>query len=257
MSDSDIFQQQPPESTEPPVATPPTAQTDPFADKLSSIKNEQGLPKYKDVPTALEALAASQQFIETLKQEKAQTSLELETARSELSKLGNIDDFVKKISPPAQAQEPSATPQVSTGLSEERVLTLLQQQIEQRDLQSQQNINLAEVTKTLSGVYGEKSSAVIQQKAKELGTTVEALKELSKDNPRMALALLGETPKPPNAPSQTSVNMPHTPQESNPIPVFQKGATRGGFTSKELQSMFNQSKAYTNKRIGVEDATNK
>ncbi len=40
-----------------------------FADQLASITNERGEPKYKDLPTALQALKHSQEYIPSLKQE--------------------------------------------------------------------------------------------------------------------------------------------------------------------------------------------
>lgn len=251
MSDNDMFTEvtNTPETTQ--VATPPSSNADPFADKLNKITNEQGQPKYKDIDTALDALAASQQFIETLKAEKAEEQRLRIEQETELTKMGNINDFVNKLNPPAQTPEQVATPQTSTGLSAEEVSTLLQNQLQQRDAQSQQERNLSEVTQKLSEMYGDKSSSFIQQRATELGTTVTGLRELSQSNPKMALAILGNSVPKSNAPTQTSVNLPHTPSESNPIPKFDKGTTRGGLTSKEVAERFNQSKAYTNARLGV------
>ena len=251
MSDNDMFNEQP-QQEQPKVETPPTANSDPFADKLSAIKNEQGEPKYKDTETALEALSASQQFIERLKAEKAEEQrlrVELET---KLTKLGSIDDFVKKLNPNTQTNERVETPQNSAGLSEEKVAELLQKHLAQRDQESQQTKNLSEVTQKLSELYGDKSAALIQQRAKELGTTAAGLRDLAKSNPKMALALLSTPSKAPApAPSQTSMNLPYTPREDNPMPRFEKGTTRGGLSNAELAERFKQSKSYTNKRIGV------
>lgn len=255
MSDQDPFQTTPQTST--PEATPPSAPADPFVDKLSGITNEHGEPKYKDVETALDALKASQQFIEQLKKENAEQTRIREEREAELAKLGSIEDFVNRIKPAAPTNEPVVTPPASTGLSEEDVAKLLQKQLEQRDAQSQQEKNLTEVTQRLSELHGDKSSAVIQSRAKELGTTPSGLRQLASTNPAMALELLGaksSTPTP--APSQSSVHLPHTPKDDNPMPVFEKSTTRGGLTSKEMAERFRKSREYTNKRIGVEDATN-
>jgi hypothetical protein len=93
----------------------------------------------------------------------------------------------------------------------------------------------------------------ISQKAKELNTTPAALKELAKTNPTMALTLLSAgSVKSVSLPSQSSVIKPITPNVDNPRPVVERGAARGGFSNKELAEMFNKSKAFTNKRLGLE-----
>lgn len=251
MSDNDMFQEQTTTTETTEAVTPPSSTTDPFADKLNGIKNEQGQPKYKDVDTALEALAASQQFIEQLKAEKAEEQRLRIEREAELSKMGNIDDFVKKLNQPTQTQEQVETPQTSTGLSEEKVAELLQRELQNRDAQSAQSRNLNEVTQKLSEMHGDKSSAFIQKRATELGTTVTELKQLAMTNPKMALAALGTGTTKSSAPTQTSMNLPYTPSEDNPRPQFDRGTTRGGLTSKEVAERFRQSKAYTNKRLGV------
>lgn len=251
MSDNDMFQEttntEQPKQTE----TPSSTSTDPFADKLSVIKNEQGQPKYKDVDTALEALAASQQFIEQLKAEKAEEKRLREEREAELVKMGGIDEFVKKLNPSTQTENKVETPQTSTGLSEEKVAELLEQKLAAREQESRGMTNLQEVTSKLSEVHGDKSSAFIQQRAKELGTTVTELKQLAMTNPRMALAALGEGKTSTPTPTQTSMNLPFKPSEENKPPQFERGTTRGGLTSKEVAERFAQSKAYTNKRLGV------
>ena len=253
MSDQDMFKEEDTTNTEPKqTETQSDAPTDPFADKLKEIVNEQGQPKYKDVETALKALKDSQQFIETLKNEKTQTSAELEQARAELARMGNIDDFVKKLNPAATTEEKVETPPATNGLSEEKVKQLLQEHLQQRDSQSQQTKNLAEVTQKLSEMYGDKSAEYIKQRAQELGTTVADLKTLSMTNPRLAIAALG-APKTKPAASQSSVNLPHNPALTNEAPKWERGATRGGLSNKELADRFRQAKEYTNKRIGLEN----
>lgn len=251
MSDNDMFQEKTTSTEQQKTETPSSTSTDPFADKLNGIKNEQGQPKYKDVETALEALAASQQFIEQLKAEKAEEKRLREEREAELTKMGSIDDFVKKLNPTTQTEEKVATPQTSTGLSEEKVAELLEQRLAARDQQSVQTQNLQTVTAKLSELYGDKSSTYIQQRATELGTTVTELKQLAMNNPKMALAALGGGTVQKQAPSQPSMNLPYTPSEDNQPPKFDRGTTRGGLTSKEVAERFKQSKAYTNKRLGV------
>jgi hypothetical protein len=228
-------------------------QSDPFVDKLMAIRNENGEPKYKDVPTALEALAASQQFIETLKSEKRAVEEQLAREKAERERIGNIEDFVKRLSPTAPPTNTSATPTNTQGLSEERVAQLLQEQLVLREQENMKQQNLNIVVGALSKVHGEQASQFISQKAKELNTTPAALKELAMSNPTMALSLLGAgSVKSNSTPSQSSLISPITQANDNPAPKFERGAARGGLSNKELKAMFETSKAYTNKRLGLE-----
>ncbi len=256
MSDQDMFNQENKEQEVTPEQkeTPSSSTDDIFADKLKKIVNERGEPKYKDVDTALEALNASQQFIETLKQEKSQADQELEQAKAKLEQMGNIDDFVKRVSPNAKAKEEEPTSPTTNSLSEERVQALLQEQFDRREQESRKASNLSEVTKKLSEVHGDKAAAFLKTKAEELGTTIEGLKELSSTNPKMALALLGSPASNKPKPSQpSSVNLPLNTDGDNVRPQFEKGTTRGGLTSKEMTERWKQSAAFTNKRIGLDN----
>lgn len=250
MSDQNMFD----DNNEP--ETPDPAQTDPFADKLSAIRNEKGEPKYKDVNTALDALAASQNFIEQLKSEKRQVEESYNSLKEDLEKRETVEDFVNRISP--TAQKPQETPKTSANteaLSEEKIAELLDQRLSIRDQQSAKENNLKTVVSKLSEIHGDNAKAAlfIKEKAKELQTTPAALKELAMSNPTMAMQLLGGVPKAQNtSPSQSTNVPPISPTDSNEPPKFERGIARGGFTNKELVEMFRRSKEYTNKRLGLD-----
>ena len=57
---------------------------------------------------------------------------------------------------------------------------------------SVEQANFKQVNDTLFGKYGDKTPEVMEQKAKELGTTLAELENISRSNPTMALTLLGE-----------------------------------------------------------------
>jgi hypothetical protein len=249
MSDQDIFDN----SNSNSEATPPVRSDDPFSDKLKQIKNEQGEQKYKDIDTALEALKASQEYIKELKAKTDATAQEKEALRAELDKMGSIDDFVKRISPTATPEvKDEATPPVNTGLSEEKVAQLIQQQLQSEKQVSQQEKNLDSVVKELSGVYGDKVAEHIKQRAEELSTTPAELKELAKRNPKLALVALKGDAKPNSTPSRSSQSSPLAINEGNEKPVFEKGVTQGGFTNQELADRWREVGKYTHKRLGVE-----
>lgn len=253
MSDQDIFENKETEeqiTQEPPVTQEPPS--DPFVDKLSAIKNENGEPKYKDVSTALDALSASQQFIEQLKREKREVEEKLLEREEKLQKMGNIDDFVNRITNTAKPQEPAKTTEDSKGISEDMVRQLLEQQLSQREGAAKKQANLDQVVHELNQRYGDQAAARIKDKAKELGTTPEELKELSRNNPKMVLSLFVDS-KVSSAPSQSSTFSPRGSDKIEPPKIENgRGIARGGYTSKEMAELFRKSKEYTNKRLGIE-----
>ncbi|MGJ8839656.1 hypothetical protein AB9H28_25390, partial [Salmonella enterica subsp. enterica serovar Kentucky] len=77
--------------------------------------------------------------------------------------------------------------------------------------------------------YGDKAVEHLQNKAKELGTTAEALQEMAKTNPTMALTLLG-TEKPKTTMSYGGANTagfsaPQTPKLAAPSASLLAGAS--------------------------------
>jgi DNA-directed RNA polymerase subunit H (RpoH/RPB5) len=259
MSDQDIFETKPqtptetkPSETTQTAETPPAPPSDPFVDKLMEIKNENGEPKYKSVEAALEALKASQQFIETLKTEKQGVLTELDQAKAELAKMGNIDDFVKRIAPNASPEPTKTTVEKSQSLSEEEVTRLLETALSKREQESRSKANLDSVIAEVSKTHGDKAASVIAQRAKELQTTPEALRELAKANPTMALTLLQVKTQPSVQPSRSTTIAPISPTSDNSPPVFEKSAARGGFSNKELLDRWRQVKDFTYKNLNVE-----
>ena len=205
MSDQTIFDDKKQEET---PATPDNTQTDPFADKLQEIRNENGEPKYKDVETALSALKASQDYIKQLKGENQSWEEKYQSAKEELEKMGSIDDFVNRISPKKEESTPAPTqetPKISEGLSEEQVAKILEERLAAREQESAKAANLKRVIDHLQQAHGDKAVEYIQQKAQELGTTPAELKSLAGSNPQMVLRLLDSGEKQqPSKPTETS-----------------------------------------------------
>ena len=234
-----------------PAVTPANPQSNPFVDKLMAIRNEKGEPKYKSVEDALDALAASQQFIETLKTEKRTVQEQLDAASAELAKRDTLEDFVQKLKPTATPAAPTETPTPDAGMSEEKVTQLLETTLEKRERQAVEQRNLETVVGSLQEKHGDKAVEFIKQRANELQTTPAALKELAKANPTMALTLLGGDGKKVSAsPSQPS--LVGSPPNPNPVAPQKSGLARGGYSNKELAEAFKASRAETNKRLGLE-----
>lgn len=237
-----------------PAETPPTAPSnpDPFVDLLTQIKNEQGEPKYKTIEEALKALQHSQQFIKTLQTEKQDVETQLLTARTELSKLGDVESFVNRLLPTAAPQNPQPTSPGTQGLSEAEITRLLETALNQRDEQTRATSNLQTVVNELKKVHGDNASTVIAQRAKELNTTVDNLKDLARTNPAMALSLLSVQSKSSPKPSLSTTNPSFKPSEETGLKSYEHSAARGGLTNKELVNRWREAGELTFKKLNVE-----
>jgi hypothetical protein len=189
---SNIFDQ----ATQP--NTPASQGGDELNTKLASIMNEQGEPKYKDLATALDALKASQDFIPSLKNEVSQRDQELALLRSQIAestgKTQAQEEFVRLLQQsqqPQQVQPQSQAPQQLGNPAAVDVNSLVQAAFQAHHQQTLAEKNLNEVNSVLASQYGNKAVEHLTNKALELGTTTQALQEMAKTNPTMALTLLG------------------------------------------------------------------
>jgi len=103
----------------------------------------------------------------------------------------------------------------------------------------------------LNELYGDKAKEVISSKAAEFGTTVASLEAMSKDNPSMALAILGNAKvgiKPTPTTSSVTINsQPVKPKLEAPDKSIMRGAT-----GAEVADVWAAVKADVHERFGVE-----
>lgn len=249
MSDQDIFNKQ--SEGKPPESNPTL---DVFADQLKIIKNENGEQKYKDVPSALEALAHAQEYIKTLKAEAAQRNQELEAQRKEAETRESVKDLLQQFTNRGQEATAKENPPTKVSeLDESKVVALIQNTLQQQDAVRTYGENLQKVTQALSDKFGENARQAIASRAVELGTTPEALRELSKQNPNMVLALFGDVKIESNKPmTPSSVNIP----AKTGLPELEppkRSVMRGGMTNQELAAEFRRHAEYTRKRLGISE----
>ncbi|CAH9011409.1 coil containing protein [Vibrio phage 464E53-1] len=179
--------------------TPASQGDDALTTKLTSIVNENGEPKYADLPTALDALKASQDFIPTLKNEVSLKDQEIATLRNQIAESQGMikaqEEMARLLTQPQAQPEAQIVPQPAAQDPVD-VNSLVQAAFQAHQQQTTAEKNLSEVTSVLASQYGEKAVEHLQNKAKALNTTPEAIQEMAKTNPSMALALLGtEKPK--------------------------------------------------------------
>lgn len=249
MSDQDIFQQT--SETTKPTETP----TNPTnaEDLLKSIVAEDGRQKYNTVEDAIKALAHSQQFIETLQQEKRDIEAEKTKASEELGRMKSVEEFVEMLKSKedtTQNKQVETPPSTVAGVTEEQAEKLVSKMLEDKEQKASQASNLKQVIDVVTQKYGDKSAEHISNVAQEMGVSTEQMKDLAKSSPKMVLSLLLKEADT-ISPSTSTTTVPRQTEEQNERPVIERGVARGGFTSKELLDLWGKSKAYTDKRIGV------
>ena len=185
---------QTPEGQAAPV-TPSQETVDPFSPLLSNIKGDDGQQKYRDVPTALNALQHSQEYIKQLKQQ-------LEEAQQKASQAVTMEQVLAAINKPEdKPQGPQATP----GVTPEDVLRIMQE-AENKKIQQANSKRVASKFKEL---YGEKAEESFYNKASEMGLSRQAINNLAATSPEAVFSMFGfkDTKAPaPSAPSGVNTN---------------------------------------------------
>lgn len=179
---------------------------DALTTKLASIVNENGEPKYANVETAIDALKHSQEFIPSLKSQMTEQEAEISRLRAQVAKQEGVQEVLERFTkqPQAQQEEQNVTPSATLGQAD--VESLVQNMFQAQAQQTMAEKNLAQVQNSLASQYGDKASDHIASKAAALNTTREALLEMAKTNPTMALTLLGGSKQPTTAPSYGGTN---------------------------------------------------
>lgn len=224
-----------------------------FADQLAAIRNERGEPKYKDLPTALEALKHSQEFIPQLKSEKERLEQELDQLREELSKRSTVEEVMEKLTATGVKQE--TQPQEVPQISQEDIIKLLEQvvpnYITQREEQTKAQQNILTVDKSLKEAFGEKVQEVVLRRSQELGVSPKELEQLSAKSPQMVLQLFDLKPQAKVKPTTSSVNIPPINQPQQGLQKPAKSLLSGA-SSKEQAEYMRQVREQVYARHGVQ-----
>lgn len=152
--------------------------SDPYTDLLNGIRTPDGRQKYADVATALNSIPHAQSKIDELSGEVAKL-------QEELSKRKGMEDMIEHMKSSSSAPE---IPSASSGLDEQAVTSILQQQLAQMEQTKAREANAATVRQALEGKYGEKANQMFQTKAKELGVTEAQFTELAFTAPKLVLS---------------------------------------------------------------------
>lgn len=166
-----------------------------FNDHLSTIVDDKGEPKYKDVFTALEALKHTQDHIKTLENENKQY-------RESKTEETTLTEALDKIS---AKREPEPTK--SEVIDAEQLKGMTFEAIQEYERTKQRESNLNSVSDALVKQYGDadKAKQAYAAKAEELGIDEDTLKELSAKSPKAALQYFNTSISTPNT-LKSSIN---------------------------------------------------
>lgn len=242
MSDQgNIFQ---PEGTPAPsqaeAASPAPAPEPSFADKLSGITNETGEQKYRDVPTALDALAASQQYIPQLQSQMDAKEAELQELRLEVARSKGLEDAMNQFQPQVDPTISPVTSEVDPAKAREMLETIVAEQAQAAARTS--NINA--VTEALTEKYGDKAEEMFYGKAKELGLGVAGMNQLAQESPKAVLEYFQASSNKDLSPveARSSIYVDPTPRKEIRLERNQEKSILMGSTSKDVRAEYEYNK---------------
>jgi vacuolar-type H+-ATPase subunit I/STV1 len=152
--------------------------------------------KYKSAEEALKSVPHAQEHIKTLEEEMAQL-------KEELAKRKAAEELLDELKSGIQPQQTVET----VGIDQDRLMQLVNQQLEQRDKQSKAQANTNLVANKFTEKFGAQAEAVYNALAKDSGLTTAQLHNLSATSPTMVLKLAGiEAKATPIAKTSGSVN---------------------------------------------------
>lgn len=204
--DQSIFGKEPTQAKEDGTQSQPPVNDDATKTFLAAIKNERGEQKYATLDEALKALKHAQEYIPELKATQAQKDKELEELRAKNAEIESLKEAVQKLT---QNRGNEDTP--SKSYSEEDIAKLVESQLSRKEKEALVKANQSTVAKALAGQYGDDAEKLYNEKAVELGLSIESMNALAAQSPKAVLKMLGVSEQgaqrqPMFAPSAPSVN---------------------------------------------------
>lgn len=117
---------------------------------------------------------------------------------------GKLDEILAKIGQEA-AKPPTANTQSSEGdtkrantqpvLSDDQIQSLVEKTLTERERKQTVSQNLVQVNTQLEQLFGTEAKKQVEEKAKELGMSLERIQEIASESPTAFFTLIGEKPK--------------------------------------------------------------
>ena len=173
--------------TEPVVQATPmtTTPAEDYMEQLASIRNEDGLQKYASIRDALTGTAHAQEFIRTLKEEKAALELEREALVDELANRMSVEEAMSQVA----SQQPQVQT-VQTGVGREDVYSIMKDYEQSKVRESNRKSVIDTLVNHCAG-DSNKASEMIANRLSSVGLTRDQLSELAETSPKAVFELFG------------------------------------------------------------------
>jgi hypothetical protein len=160
------------------------------------IKEEEGYlskvvgegKKYSDIEQLAKGAVHGNDYIKKLEEEMAEL-------RGELDKRLTAEEMIQQIkreTAEQQSQIQRAQEHTTPQLDEEKLSQLISNTIEKKDSQTKAQQNILTVDQKMKELYGaDKAAEVVQQKALQMGVTVDKLAEIAATSPDMFFNAIG------------------------------------------------------------------
>lgn len=210
---------------------------------LKLISNEDGSQKYANVEEALKGGVHAQTHISTLEKE-------LKDLREKEDKDVGMEKILEALKGKTEGKPDDAT----KGVTKDDIADVVTQLMANRETVTTEKQNITTVVDKFKSVYGEKASETMYGKAKDLGLGQNEINKLIASNPIAALKILGmdgEHKKESDGLGLGGVNTDGFQEKSE----TELESSMGYVSGAKLQDNWEQSKAATNKRLGIEIST--
>lgn len=178
-------------------ATPMTTPSvDNYLEQLATIRNEDGLQKYASIKDALTGTAHAQEFIKTLKEEKAALELEREVLVDELANRMSVEEAMSQIASPAPQGQT-----VHNGVGREDVHSIIKDYEQSKVRESNRKSVIDTLVNHCAG-SSEKAAEMITNRLSEMGLTRDQLSALAETSPKAVYELFKINGKGPSSMSQ-------------------------------------------------------
>ena len=242
MTDENIFKSK--EDDKPNLDDKPKGGNDEGLDVyLKLLSNEDGSQKYTSVEEALKGGVHAQSHISTLEKEL-----------KDLREKDDKDTSMEKILEALKGKPEDKSEDKSEGITTDDIAKVVTQLMDNRETVTTEKQNITTVVDKFKSVYGEKASETMYGKAKDLGLGQSEINLLIASNPAAALKILGmdgEQKKESDGLNLGGVNTDGFQEKSD----GEIQSSMGFISGVQLQDNWEQSKAATNKRLGIEIST--
>jgi len=177
-----------------------TTPSESYLQKLVEAKGEN----WKDPEVLAKGKLEADGYIKTLEEQLAQMREDLKKQEYQAQVLEQLQNKAAETTE-AKTGVPNNNGSVkdqntTANLSEEDLKSLVEKTLSQREKDAVIKQNLAQVDKALEESFGTEALTVVQQKAQELGMSLERMKDIAAESPNAFFALIGEKPKQPSNP---------------------------------------------------------